>query len=54
MKEVFVEMGLRGRDTFALYEQTITDDKAVVFGFGRSCAKTCQHAFESRWVGLAL
>jgi hypothetical protein len=48
-KWLLCEVGLRDRDIWAFYAQTGTDDKAVVLGFGRSCAKTCRHTFESRW-----
>ena len=46
------KVGMRGRGNFALRAQTGTADKAVVLWFGRSCAKTCRHTFESEWIGL--
>ena len=45
------EVGMGGRDDSALCAQPGTADKAVVLWFGRSCAKTCRHTFESRWIG---
>ena len=44
------EVGMRGRGNFALWAQTGTGDKAVVLWFGRSCAKTWRHTFESGWI----
>ena len=45
------EVGMRGRGNFALWAQPGTGDKALVLWFGRSCAKTCRHTFESGWIG---
>jgi len=46
------EVGMRGRGDSALYAQPGTADQAVVLWLGRSCAKTCRHTFESRWIAL--
>jgi hypothetical protein len=46
------EVGMGGRGNSALCAQPGTADKAVILWFGRSCAKTCGHRFESRWIEL--
>ena len=51
-ERLLCEVGMRGRGNFAICAQTGTGDKAVVLWFGRSCAKTCRHTFESDWIGL--
>jgi hypothetical protein len=52
-RETFLrEEGMHGRGASALCAQPGTADKAVVLWFGRSCAKTCRHTFESRWIGF--
>ncbi len=45
------EVGMGGRGNSALCAQRGTAEKAVALWFGRSCAKTCRHTFESRWIG---
>ena len=51
-EKLLCEVGMRRRDNFVLCAQSTTGDKAVVLRFGRSCAKTCQHTFESGWIGM--
>ena len=51
-ERVQCEVRMRGRGNFAICAQTGTDDKAVVLGFGRRCAKTWRHTFESDWMGM--
>jgi hypothetical protein len=41
------EMGMGVRGTSAVCARAGTAEKAVVLRFGRSCAKTCRHTFES-------
>ena len=50
-ERVLCKVRMRGRGNFAICAQTETGDKAVVLWFGRSCAKTCRHTFESGWIG---
>ena len=50
-ESVLREVGKGIRGNFVVCAQTRTGDKAVVLWFGRSCAKTCRHTFESRWIG---
>jgi hypothetical protein len=51
-EKLLCEVGMRRRDNFVLCAQNTTGDKAVVLWFGRSCAKTCQHTFESGWIEM--
>jgi hypothetical protein len=52
-RETFLrEVGMRERSNSALCAQPGTADKAVGLWFGRRCAKTCRHTFESGWIGL--
>jgi hypothetical protein len=44
------QVGMRGRGNSAFCAQPGTADKALVLWFGRSCAKTCRHTFESGWI----
>jgi hypothetical protein len=46
------EVGMCDRGNSALCAQPGSGDKAVVLWFGRSCAKTCRHTFESGWIVL--
>ena len=41
------EVGMRGMGNSAFCAQPGTADEAFVLRFGRSCAKTCRHTFES-------
>ena len=50
-ERVRCEVGMRERGSFATCGETGTGDEAVVLWLGRSCAKTCGHTFESRWIG---
>ena len=61
-ERVLCEVGMRGSYDYAhriayrqgnsaICPQTGTGDEAVVLWLGRSCAKTCGHTFESRWIG---
>jgi hypothetical protein len=45
------EVGMGGRGNSALCAQSGTAEKAVVFWFGRSCAKTCRRTFASHRIG---
>jgi hypothetical protein len=44
------EVGMRGMGNSGLCAQPGTADKALVLWFGRSCAKTSRHTFESGWI----
>ena len=49
-EKLVCEMGMGVRGNSALFAQPGTAEKSVVLRFGRSCAKTWRHTFESHWI----